>query len=144
MARAIPPGEIIKTLIEHVKENNAFIKHYEDVRFKITQVNVTLSVLLVGASRFATSDSSKLWLGMFIVALGIHGTLVCGKYTERADRHAILSRAYRKSLSEFIGKFDKNDMEAIHQNALDEHQRRQKIKALTGFFVNWQARWFWS
>ena len=139
-ARAIPPAEIIKSLVEHVKENNAFIRHYEDVRFNITQINVTLSVLLIGASRFATLGSGRLLLALFIVALGVHGSLVCGKYTERADRHATLSRAYRKALSEFVGEFDDHEMEKIHKTASDEHQR---TKTLSRLFLNMKARWFW-
>src|SRR4051794_26233160 len=108
-------SEIIKTLIEHEKENNIFIRHYEDVRFKISQINVTLSVLLVGASRFGDLHQSKLLLSLLVVILGIHGILVCAKYTERADRHAIISRAYRRALSDQLGNFSGIMMERIHQ-----------------------------
>lgn len=137
----VPPSEIIRTIIEHEKENNAFIRHYEDVRFKITQINVTLSVLLVGASRFGNLHASKILLSLFIVILGIHGILVCAKYTERADRHAVISRSYRRALSDFIGNFvGQTSMEAIHQDASKRHQNDGSI---TGRFVSIRARWFW-
>ena len=45
-------SDIANILLENQKINNDFIRHYEDVRFKITQVTVTLSALLIGASRF--------------------------------------------------------------------------------------------
>jgi hypothetical protein len=139
--RDIPATEIIKTLIEHEKENNTFIRHYEDVRFKITQINVTLSVLLIGASRFGTLQSSKILLSAFIIILGVHGVLVCAKYTERADRHAVISRAYRQALSEFVGNFDDTTLEEIHQNASERHRSHKNV---TGIFVNIRARWFWA
>jgi hypothetical protein len=136
----VPASEIVKVLMEHEKENNAFIRHYEDVRFKITQINVTLSVLLVGASRFGNLHASKILLSIFIVILGIHGILVCAKYTERADRHAVISRSYRRALGDIIGRFNETSLEDTHQKASEQHQSR---KGITGIFVDVRARWFW-
>jgi hypothetical protein len=136
----IQTSVIIKTLIEHEKENNVFIRHYEDVRFKISQINMTLSVFLLGASRFENLHQSKLLFSLLIIILGIHGILVCAKYTERADRHAIISRAYRRALSDQLGSFSGTTMEGIHQQAVERHERE---KNFTGLFVNVQARWFW-
>jgi hypothetical protein len=138
--RDVPASEIVRVLVEQEKENNAFIRHYEDVRFKITQINVTLSVLLVGASRFGNLHASKILLSIFIIVLGVHGILVCAKYTERADRHAVISRSYRRALSDFIGSFDQTSLEDTHQKASGQHQSR---KGITGVFVNVRARWFW-
>ncbi|HEY4171987.1 MAG TPA: hypothetical protein VGM42_03095 [Rhodopila sp.] len=136
----VPASEIIKVLTEHEKENNAFIRHYEDVRFKITQINVTLSVLLVGASRFGNLHASKILLSVFIMVLGIHGILVCAKYTERADRHAVISRAYRRALSDFVGRFNQTSLEEMHQRASKEHASSRGVAEI---FVKIQARWFW-
>jgi hypothetical protein len=138
--RRVPDLEIIKVLVEHEKENNAFIRHYEDVRFKITQVNMTLSVLLVGASRFGNLHASKVLLAIFIVGLGTHGILVCAKYTERADRHAAISRAYRRAVSDLIGDFDGISLEVTHQQAAQKHSGQRGISAM---FVTMRARWFW-
>jgi hypothetical protein len=139
-ARDIPASEIIRILMEQEKENNTFIRHYEDVRFKITQINVTLSVLLVGASRFGNLHASKILLSIFIMVLGIHGILVCAKYTERADRHAVISRACRRALSDFVGDFDRTSLEDMHQKAAARHSSNRGI---TDVFVNIRARWFW-
>lgn len=138
--RNIPESEIIRILVEHEKENNTFIRHYEDVRFKITQINMTLSVLLVGASRFGSLYAGKILLAIFIMGLGAHGVLVCAKYTERADRHAVISRAYRRALSDFVGGFDGTSLEAMHQQAAQKHSNQRGI---SGLFVGVRARWFW-
>jgi hypothetical protein len=83
-SRGVPASEIMRVLMEHEKENNAFIRHYEDVRFKITQINVTLSVLLVGASRFGTSHASKILLSTFIFYTGdSRNSCVCKIYRAR-------------------------------------------------------------
>jgi hypothetical protein len=139
-ARNVPDAEIIRVLSDHEKESNAFIRHYEDVRFKITQINMTLSVLLVGASRFGDLHASKGLLATFIMGLGAHGILVCAKYTERADRHAVISRAYRRALSDFIGDFDGTTLEATHQQAAQKHSGQ---RGFPGMFVRLRARWFW-
>jgi len=39
--RDVPVSEIIKVLVEHEKENNAFIRHYEDVRFIVSRTCLT-------------------------------------------------------------------------------------------------------
>jgi hypothetical protein len=52
-------SETAKALLEQEKESNAFIRHYEDVRFKITQVNVALAVILVGAANVEALDQGK-------------------------------------------------------------------------------------
>jgi hypothetical protein len=139
-ARSVPDSEIIKILIEHEKENNAFIRHYEDVRFKITQINMTLSVLLVGASHFGNLDASKVLLAVFIMGLGVRGILVCAKYTDRADRHAAISRAYRRALSDFVGDFGGASLEAVHRQAARKHA---SLHGISGMFVRVRARWFW-
>ncbi len=138
--RTLPAPETVQVLIEHEKENNAFIRHYEDVRFKISQINVTLSVLLVGASRFPGLRPSRIYLSVFLVVLGLHGVLVCLKYTERADRHAAISRSYRKALSDFLGAFGPTSMEDIHRRASESHKRGP---LLTRIFVRIRARVFW-
>jgi hypothetical protein len=50
---AVPATEIAKLPFSNEQENGVFIRHYEDVRFKITQVTVTLAGLLIGATRFS-------------------------------------------------------------------------------------------
>jgi hypothetical protein len=64
----IPPQEIAKLLFAYAQENDTFIRHYEDVRFKITQVTVTLAGLLIGAMRFGPMrTTSNFPISLFIL-----------------------------------------------------------------------------
>lgn len=140
-ARAIhPPEETAKLLLAHEQENDVFIRHYEDVRFKITQVTVTLAGLLIGATRFGplrTTPAANLPISLFIVVLGIIGILISAKYSERADRHATIARAYRRAASALVGKVQGHELEEIHQQAAAQHA------ASAGFMARIRARYFW-
>ena len=127
-------------LFAHAQENDAFIRHYEDVRFKITQVTVTLAGLLIGATRFGplrTTPTSNLPISFFIIILGIIGILISAKYSERADRHATIARAYRKAASALVGKVQGEEFEEIHRRAAAQHL------ASAGFMSRIRARYFW-
>jgi hypothetical protein len=67
ITRELPASGLVKVLLEYEEENNAFIRHYEDVGFKITQINVTLSDLLIGASHFRTMQAGKILRSIFII-----------------------------------------------------------------------------
>ncbi len=138
---AIKPTNIIDALIKNQMEENVFVRHYEDTRFKITQMTITLSGLLIGALRFGTPQphTTRL-LGVFIIILGVLGALISAKYTERADRHATLSRAYRRAVSDLIGQVGMTDLEKIHQDAAVKHR---KARTLTGRLHDVRARLFW-
>jgi hypothetical protein len=117
---AVPATEIAKLLFSNEQENGVFIRHYEDVRFKITQVTVTLAGLLIGATRFSpvrTALATNIPISLFIIILGTIGILISAKYSERADRHATISRAYRREASAIVGKFQDIEFEKIHQQA---------------------------
>jgi hypothetical protein len=136
----IPPQEIAKLLFGHAQENDAFIRHYEDVRFKITQVTVTLAGLLIGATRFGplrTAPTSNMPISLFIVVLGVIGILISAKYSERADRHATIARAYRRAASALVGKVQGQEFEEIHQQAAAQHAKS------AGFMSGIRARYFW-
>jgi hypothetical protein len=137
---AIPPGEIAKLLFANQQESEVFLRHYEDVRFKITQVTVTLAGLLIGATRFGplrTAPVANLPISFFIVVLGIIGVLISAKYSERADRHAVLARAYRKAASALVGKVHGRELEEIHQQAAAQHS------ASAGLMSRIRVRYFW-
>lgn len=132
--------EIACILVENQKENNEFVRHYEDVRFKITQVIVTLAALLVGASGVTQLHPHRLSFALFIVGLGVTGVLISVKYTERADRHATLSRAFRRAASDLIGPFGDHDLETVHLEAARMHGEG---RGLTALFRSIRARYFW-
>src|ERR1700733_806359 len=97
---------------------------------KTFDLSVTLAGLLIGASRFGTQQSqisNKFPIALFIVTLGVIGILISAKYSERADRHAVISRAFRQAMSKLIGDFLGGDLEATHQNAATEHARDRSI-----------------
>jgi len=136
----VPAAEIAKLLFSNEQENGVFIRHYEDVRFKITQVTVTLAGLLIGATRFGplrTSPAANLPISLFIIILGIIGILISAKYSERADRHAAIARAYRRAASTVVGKFRDIKFEQIHQQAASQHAKS------AGFMAGVRARYFW-
>jgi hypothetical protein len=134
-------ADVIKALLQNQMEENAFVRHYEETRFKITQMTITLSGLLIGALRFGNSQqhSSRL-LGVFIIILGVLGVLISAKYTERADRHASLSRAYRRAASDLFSKIGNYDLEKIHESAALKHRNSGSI---TGLLHDVRARLFW-
>ena len=139
----VPAADVAKVLLENQKENEAFIRHYEDVRFKITQVTVTLAGLLIGASRFAPQNppaGGKLPIALFIVTLGIIGILISAKYSERADRHAVIARSYRRAVSRLIGQFQGTEIEQLHETAASQHASSRSV---TGLLYTIRARYFW-
>jgi len=105
-------ANVVTALLQNQMEENVFVRHYEETRFKITQMTITLSGLLIGALRFGNSQQhTARLLGIFIILLGILGALISAKYTERADRHANLSRAYRRAASNLLSQIDNSDLE---------------------------------
>jgi len=137
---AIPASEVARLLLANELENGVFIRHYDDVRFKITQVTVTLAGLLIGATRFGparTAPAANLPISLFIVVLGIIGILISAKYSERADRHATIARAYRRAASTVVSKFQDTELEQIHQLAAAQHAKS------AGFMSAIRARYFW-
>ena len=83
---------------------------------------------------------SKLPIALFIIVLGVIGILISAKYSERADRHAIISRAYRRAASNLIGKFQGQDLEQIHSEAATLHANARNI---TSILYRIRARYFW-
>lgn len=132
--------DVVKALLQNQMEENAFVRHYEETRFKITQMTITLSGILIGALRFGNSQehTAKL-LGGFIIILGALGFMISAKYTERADRHASLSRAYRRAVGDLLSENGKNGLEEIHQDAARRHR---DAKSITGLLHNVRARLF--
>jgi len=135
---SVPISDVLKTLVENQKEENVYLRHYEETRFKITQMTITLSGLLIGALRLGDPQKTSGQLfGIFIIALGFLGTLISIKYTERADRHAELARAYRRMASKLVGQVDGQDMEATRLAAVEKHNKSAPL------FHHTRARVFW-
>jgi hypothetical protein len=140
---SFPAVEVVKVLLANQLENDLFIRHYEDVRYKITQITVTLAGLLIGASRFGPqlgTHASNLPISLFIITLGSIGIAISAKYSERADRHATLARSYRRAASKLIGDFQGTDAETIHDTATSQHAiSNTSTRVLAGL----RARYFW-
>jgi len=128
-------------LLEMHKENNLFLRHYEDTRFKFSQITLALAAALIGVSRFSgAGNGSQRWIALFIIALGLAGIFITLKYTERADRHAAISRSFRRAMSAEIGDIRGSNMEALYQDAAGKHGER---KGITNYMHDIRARWFW-
>jgi hypothetical protein len=138
---ALSPAQIVTALLHSQAEENIFVRHYEETRFKITQMTIALSGALIGVLRFGNpQDRMAPLFGVFIVMLGVIGLLISAKYTERADRHAGLSRAYRRAASELIGDIGGTTFEGIHKDAATKHRN---IRGVTGSLHDFRARLFW-
>ena len=102
----IRAADAARLLLDLHKENTTFVRHYEDIRFKFSQITVTLAAALVGFARISqTPDmgtASSPTIALCIIFLGMSGVLITLKYTERADRHAVISRAYRRACSDIV------------------------------------------
>jgi hypothetical protein len=137
----LPRSEVMRLLLELHKENSLFVRHYEDTRFKFSQITIALAAALVGVSRFpAMGGGSQHWVAMCIITLGLSGILITLKYTERADRHAAISRGFRRAMSEDAGDIGEKRIEEIYEDAVRMHAER---KGITGLMHNIRARWFW-
>jgi hypothetical protein len=141
MSEQVSRSDVTRLLLELHKENTLFIRHYEDTRFKFAQITIALAAALVGVSRFPSiSAGSQHWIALCIIALGLFGILITLKYTERADRHAAIARAFRRAISEKVDDKEGNRIEDIYEDAVGKHAQR---KGITGLMHNIQARWFW-
>jgi len=130
-----------KLLIELIKDNTVFVRHYEDIRFKFAQLSITLTAALVGFSRLsAISTRDRTLIGLFIVTLGVSGILITLKYTERADRHAAISRGLRRAASKAVGELDGTTVEAVYADAAQKHSTST---LLVRYMSRVRARFFW-
>lgn len=137
---SFPAPDLAKLLFQYAQENDTFIRHYEEIRFKVSQVTVTLAGLLIGATRLAPAalpPASKLPISLFIIALGLIGVVISAKYSERADRHATISRAYRRAASDLIKQTSPIEPEQIHLKAAAAHASQSP------FVSRLRARYFW-
>jgi hypothetical protein len=69
--------------------------------------------------------------------MGTLGIAQVLKHTERADRHALIARAYRKRISEISQENEASSIEEVHQAAATKH------KNAAGLAYSMRARWFW-
>lgn len=137
---SFPAPDLAKLLFQYTQENDTFVRHYEEIRFKVSQVTVTLAGLLIGATRLAPvtlPPAAKLPISLFIIALGLIGITISAKYSERADRHATIARAYRRAASDVIKQAADMEPEKIHQGAAAMHASRSPLLSLI------RARYFW-
>lgn len=134
-------SDVIKVLLENQKEENVYVRHYEETRFKITQMTLALSGLLIGALKFGGQNQYQVLFGMFIILLGGLGSIISAKYTERADRHATLARVYRRAYSDLIGKTQVGALESLHAEAVRTHNESPQLT--NRLFRRARARFFW-
>jgi hypothetical protein len=96
---AVSAADTARLLLEFHKENTTFVRHYEEIRFKFSQLTVTLAAAPVGLSRLSQASTQGVSAGgvipICIMFLGAAGLLITLKYTERADRHATICSTNR-------------------------------------------------
>jgi hypothetical protein len=134
---SILPHDDIKTLLEFYKDNVAYQRHHEDIRFKGSQLIVTLAGVLIAAIKFTNSGPMNYAIAFFVILLGVLGIAQVLKHTERADRHASIARAYRRRIGEIAEANEATSVEGVHREAARIH------KAAAGFAYRMRARWFW-
>jgi hypothetical protein len=134
----ISPHSDIQTLLEFYKDNVAYQRHHEDIRFKSSQLIVTLAAALIASLKFANNSAvANYAISVFIILLGCLGVAQVIKHTERADRHARIARSYRKRVDEVSSEFGGSSIEKIHDDAAKIH----KVRA--GLTYSLRARWLW-
>jgi hypothetical protein len=131
------PSDDIATLTEFYKDNVAYQRHHEDIRFKGSQLTITLAGVLTAALKFSSSNTVNYTIAAFIIMLGALGVAQVIKHTERADRHATIARAYRRKISEISVANGSSSVEQVHDHGADIHKRR------AGVAYRLRARWFW-
>jgi hypothetical protein len=134
---AISPADHIKTLIEFYKDNVAYQRHHEEIRFKGSQLIIALAAALIATLKFTNGSATNYANATFVVLLGCLGVAQVLKHTERADRHASIARAYRKSISDLSSASFGKSVEDIHDIAAHDHKRK------AGRVYRLRARWFW-
>jgi hypothetical protein len=138
-----PPwsAEASRIYIDIYKENTNFVRHYEDIRFKFSQISVTLTAALVGFAKLVDlhQDRSKS-IAVFVILLGLVGAAVTVKYSERADRHAAVARAFRRAASDAMPRSHSPTLETIYQSAAEAHNHGT-LSARA--FRRVRARWLW-
>jgi hypothetical protein len=138
MARSDRDSEShIRTLLEFYKDNVAYQRHHEDIRFKGSQLIIAVAGALLATIKIASLGSANYAVGFFIVFLGLLGVVHVLKHTERADRHATIARGYRHAISELGDANATTSVEQIHRLAASNHKQR------AGFVYQLRARWMW-
>jgi hypothetical protein len=127
----------IRMLVEFYKDNVAYQRHHEDIRFKSSQLIIALTAALIAAAKFAAGTLSNYAIALFVVLLGLLGIAQVLKHTERADRHAAIARSYRKRIGELAKSHSASSVEEIHDEAASIHKKR------AGWVYKMRARWFW-
>jgi hypothetical protein len=145
----MPKNEIghsdqVKTLLEFYKDNVAYQRHHEDIRFKSSQLIISLAAALIAVLRFTNGSASNYASALFIVLLGCLGVAQVLKHTERADRHARIARAYRAAISEMSNDGSSRSVEEIHDAAAAVIRRRQArsivyVRDGSGFACIWRS-----
>ena len=138
----MPNGELersdkIRTLLEFYKDNVTYQRHHEEIRFKSSQLIVSLAAALIALLKFTNGSVSNYASSLFVVLLGCLGIAQVLKHTERADRHAKIARAYRAAISQMSDDGSGRSVEKIHDGAAASH------KKAAGPIYYLRARWFW-
>ena len=134
-------GDAARILLDLYKENLGFVRHYEEIRFKFSQLTITLAAALVGLSKVTNlGRRHEILIALFIVLLGLSGVMLVLTYTDRADRHAAIARAFRQTISEMLMQSKNPTIEDIHQAAARRHRYRSRK---TRFLHHIRARYFW-
>jgi hypothetical protein len=127
-----------KIFLEYRKEALGFVRHYEDIRVKFSQLSITLTAALVGIDRIGVGQSNRALVPGLIIFLGVCGILVTGKYTERADRHATIARQMTETLSKMMDEKD-----PLWDLSLNYQEGARKHKEHAGIMARLRARYFW-
>jgi hypothetical protein len=138
MNGTISPTDDIEILLEFFKDNTIYQRHHEDIRFKGSQLVITIAGALLAFLKFTSPGSSVNYvIAVFIVLLGILGIAQVLKHTERADRHATIARSIRAEIGQIALKYSATSITTIHRQAANAH------KSSAGFAYKLRARWSW-
>ena len=119
-------ADLAKVFIEYGKDAAQYVRHYEDIRFKFSQLTITLAAALVGLERFGSSKSPWI-IPTLVILVGVVGVFVTFKYTERADRHARIARQLRLAVSAMSTEPEEKVLEVEYQKGSSVHKSDTSI-----------------
>ncbi len=105
--------ELVKDIfIELYREHGLWSRHQESQRAVVSNLIITISAALIGVIVFDNQiNNADTPATIFIVLLGIFGTLFSYKYYERFHFHDSRIEAYKKELDKFIPEVNISDIE---------------------------------
>ncbi|KPA10343.1 membrane hypothetical protein [Candidatus Magnetomorum sp. HK-1] len=128
--------EIVKDIfIELYREHGLWSRHQESQRAVVSNLIITIAAALIGLVVFDNQiNNADTPATIFIILLGVFGTLFSYKYYERFHFHDSRIEAYKTELDKFILEVN---ISAIENEADKSSRNRFRFLRKLGLFQFW-------